>query len=105
MPRRNVLKYAASAPVLLSLPTVPLVGAPTAGATSAITGRLVFLDPGHNGANDASINEQVAGVHPAAHPPRLSTAADRACRVLRDRDLETAFDELIVLTAERNFDM
>jgi N-acetylmuramoyl-L-alanine amidase len=57
--RRDVLKYAASAPVLLSLPTVPLAGAPAAGATSAITGRLVFLDPGHNGANDASINEQV----------------------------------------------
>jgi N-acetylmuramoyl-L-alanine amidase len=57
--RRDVLKYAASAPVLLSLPTVPLVGAPTAGATSAIAGRIVFLDPGHNGANDASINEQV----------------------------------------------
>ena len=57
--RRDVLKYAAGAPVLLSLPTVPLVGAPTAGAASAIAGRIVFLDPGHNGANDASINEQV----------------------------------------------
>ena len=57
--RRDVLKYAASAPVLLSLPTVPLVGPPTAGAASAIAGRVVFLDPGHNGANDASINRQV----------------------------------------------
>lgn len=57
--RRDALKYAASAPVLLSLPTVPLAGAPRAGATSALAGRMVFLDPGHNGANDASISEQV----------------------------------------------
>ena len=57
--RRDVLKYAASAPVLLSLPTVPLVGAPTAGAVSSDAGKIVFLDPGHNGANDSSINRQV----------------------------------------------
>ena len=57
--RRDVLKYAASAPVLLSLPTMPLVGPPRAGATSALAGRMVFLDPGHNGANDASISYQV----------------------------------------------
>jgi N-acetylmuramoyl-L-alanine amidase len=57
--RRDVLKYAASAPVLLSLPTIPLLTAPTAGAVSSIAGRIVFLDPGHNGANDQSINRQV----------------------------------------------
>lgn len=57
--RREMLKYAAAAPVLLSLPTVPLLGAPRADAASPIAGRIVFLDPGHNGANDASINDQV----------------------------------------------
>jgi N-acetylmuramoyl-L-alanine amidase len=57
--RRDVLKYAATAPVLLSLPVVPLLSAPTANAVSSIAGRIVFLDPGHNGANDASINRQV----------------------------------------------
>ena len=35
---------------------MPLVGPPRAGATSALAGRMVFLDPGHNGANDASIS-------------------------------------------------
>ena len=34
------------------------LAAPTAAA-SAIAGMTVFLDPGHNGANDASINRQV----------------------------------------------
>jgi len=33
--------------------------APGATAASGIAGRIVFLDPGHNGANDASINRQV----------------------------------------------
>jgi N-acetylmuramoyl-L-alanine amidase len=31
----------------------------TAAAPANIAGRIVFLDPGHNGANDASINRQV----------------------------------------------
>ena len=59
MSRRDVLKYAAGAPVLLSLPTIPLLALPTAGADAPLAGRIVFLDPGHNGANDASINQQV----------------------------------------------
>ena len=50
-----MLKYAAAAPVVLSLSTL---AAPIAAA-SAIAGMTVFLDPGHNGANDASINRQV----------------------------------------------
>jgi len=33
--------------------------APLAAAASSIAGMIVFLDPGHNGANDASINRQV----------------------------------------------
>lgn len=32
---------------------------PEAAAASSVAGRIVFLDPGHNGANDASINRQV----------------------------------------------
>lgn len=54
-----MLKLAMGAPVLLSLPTVPVMAAPRAGAASSIAGRIVFLDPGHNGANDASITAQV----------------------------------------------
>lgn len=57
--RRDVLRYAASAPVLLSLTTIPVLSAPVARAASSLAGRIVFLDPGHNGANDASINRQV----------------------------------------------
>jgi len=54
-----MLRYAAAAPVVLGLSTVAgTVSAPTAAA-SAIAGMTVFLDPGHNGANDASINRQV----------------------------------------------
>jgi len=54
-----VLKYAASAPVLLSLTTIPVLNTPVARAASGIAGKIVFLDPGHNGANDASISRQV----------------------------------------------
>jgi N-acetylmuramoyl-L-alanine amidase len=32
---------------------------PAVAAASSVAGRIVFLDPGHNGANDASINRQV----------------------------------------------
>jgi N-acetylmuramoyl-L-alanine amidase len=38
---------------------IPSMNAPRAHATSSIAGKVVFLDPGHNGANDASINRQV----------------------------------------------
>ena len=54
-----MLRYAAGAPVLLSLSTIPILSAPVARAASSIAGKIVFLDPGHNGANDASINRQV----------------------------------------------
>ena len=57
--RRDVLRYAASAPVLLSLSMIPSISVPRAQAASSIAGKVVFLDPGHNGANDASINRQV----------------------------------------------
>lgn len=42
------------------MPAVPLSTAALAHATSAIAGKIVFLDPGHNGANDGSITRQVS---------------------------------------------
>lgn len=58
--RRNVLKYAAAAPVFLGVPALAAsLTAPVAGAAPGVAGAIVFLDPGHNGANDASINRQV----------------------------------------------
>jgi N-acetylmuramoyl-L-alanine amidase len=58
--RRDVLRGAAVAPVFLTLtPFAASLNAPTAFAASNVAGRIVFLDPGHNGANDASINKQV----------------------------------------------
>jgi N-acetylmuramoyl-L-alanine amidase len=54
-----VLRFAAGAPVLLGLVPWPALSLPVANAASGIAGKIVFLDPGHNGANDASINRQV----------------------------------------------
>lgn len=38
---------------------LPAVSAPTASAAPSIAGMAVFIDPGHNGAQDASITRQV----------------------------------------------
>ena len=38
---------------------MPALNIASAHAASNIAGKIVFLDPGHNGANDASINDQV----------------------------------------------
>jgi N-acetylmuramoyl-L-alanine amidase len=55
-----VLKYAAAAPALLGMASLTtLTVAPNARAAPDVAGRIVFLDPGHNGANDASITRQV----------------------------------------------
>ncbi len=54
-----MLRYAAGAPMLLSLGTIPVLNMPLAYGASNIAGKIVFLDPGHNGANDASISRQV----------------------------------------------
>jgi N-acetylmuramoyl-L-alanine amidase len=54
--RRDVLKYAAAAPIFLGVPA--MLSAATASA-SGVAGAIVFLDPGHNGANDSSIGRQV----------------------------------------------
>jgi N-acetylmuramoyl-L-alanine amidase len=60
LPRRDVLKYAAAAPALLGMASLTtLTVAPNARAAPDVAGRIVFLDPGHNGANDASITRQV----------------------------------------------
>jgi N-acetylmuramoyl-L-alanine amidase len=74
--RRDVLKYAATAPAFIGLGSVAATLAiPRADAASGIAGRIAFLDPGHNGANDASINRQVptgrggTAVAPATRPP------------------------------------
>ncbi len=39
---------------------IPWIDVPRVHAASGIAGKVVFLDPGHNGANDASINRQVS---------------------------------------------
>ncbi|MDH6244291.1 N-acetylmuramoyl-L-alanine amidase [Mycobacterium sp. OTB74] len=54
--RRRMLTMAAAAPVLVGMPTI--LNAPRA-ASAGVAGAIVFLDPGHNGANDASITKQV----------------------------------------------
>ena len=58
--RRDLLRFAATAPAVLGLSSLAgAVAAPDAAAAPGIAGMIVFLDPGHNGANDASINRQV----------------------------------------------
>lgn len=51
---------AIAASVLLAASSLTSPASPTAAAAPAsIAGKIVFLDPGHNGANDASISRQV----------------------------------------------
>ncbi|MGH3551050.1 MAG: Rv3717 family N-acetylmuramoyl-L-alanine amidase [Mycobacterium sp.] len=58
--RRDVLKYAAAAPVSVGFwAAAASLKAPKAGATADITGMTVFLDQGHSGGTDASINRPV----------------------------------------------
>lgn len=54
-----MLRMAAAAPVLVGMPAVvSSLSTPIASAAS-VAGAIVFLDPGHNGANDSSIFKQV----------------------------------------------
>jgi len=55
-----MLRMAAASPVLMGMPAVvsSLASAPVAAA-GTVAGAIVFLDPGHNGANDSSIYKQV----------------------------------------------
>jgi N-acetylmuramoyl-L-alanine amidase len=58
--RRNALRYAAAVPAVVGLSSLATtLAVPGTAAASNVAGRIVFLDPGHNGANDASINRQV----------------------------------------------
>ena len=58
--RREVLRYAAATPAVLAVGALTsTVTAPAASAVPTVAGRIVFLDPGHNGANDESINRAV----------------------------------------------
>ena len=51
---------AITAATMLVAASLSATAAPLAGAApSTIAGKIVFLDPGHNGANDASISRQV----------------------------------------------
>jgi N-acetylmuramoyl-L-alanine amidase len=55
IPRRDILRFAGVAPVVLGIGAV--LDAPH--AVAGIAGMAVFLDPGHNGVVDASIGNQV----------------------------------------------
>ena len=58
---RKALGFAATALVVANLWSVAsFVRAPRALAATGIAGMSVFLDPGHNGANDSSITRQVS---------------------------------------------
>ncbi len=69
--RRDVLRFAGVAPALLGINA--LVDAPRAGAD--IAGMGVFLDPGHNAVNDASINQQVPNGRGGTKPCNNSGAS------------------------------
>ena len=58
--RRDMLRNTVAAGVFLGLPDA-LLTAPVAAASAPLAGAIVFLDPGHNGANDASIDRPVPG--------------------------------------------
>jgi N-acetylmuramoyl-L-alanine amidase len=68
--RRDVLRYAGVAPAVLGIATLD---APTASA--GLAGTAVFLDPGHNAVNDASINQQVPNGRGGTKPCQTSGAA------------------------------
>lgn len=65
-----MLRLAGVAPVLFGVATI---GSPPASADLA--GKSVFLDAGHNGVNDASINQQVPNGRGGTKPCQTSGAA------------------------------
>ncbi|MDR3655375.1 MAG: Rv3717 family N-acetylmuramoyl-L-alanine amidase [Mycobacterium sp.] len=69
--RRDALRYAGVAPVLLGASA--LLGAPR--ATAGIAGMTVFLDPGHNAVADASINQPVPNGRGGTKPCNTSGTA------------------------------
>jgi N-acetylmuramoyl-L-alanine amidase len=69
--RRDVLKVAGLMPVI-GMADVLL---PSPRATAGVAGMSVFLDPGHNAVNDASINQQVPNGRGGTKPCQTSGAA------------------------------
>jgi N-acetylmuramoyl-L-alanine amidase len=54
-----MLRMAAAAPVLVGMPAVMSSLSTPIASAAGVAGAIVFLDPGHNGANDSSIFKQV----------------------------------------------
>ncbi|WP_040629759.1 Rv3717 family N-acetylmuramoyl-L-alanine amidase [Mycobacterium colombiense] len=69
--RRDILKIAGVMPAMVT------AGAwlPAPRAAAAVAGASVFLDPGHNAVNDASINQQVPNGRGGTKPCQTSGAA------------------------------
>jgi N-acetylmuramoyl-L-alanine amidase len=69
--RRDVLKIAGVMPAVLGAAAV----LPTPRAAAGVAGMSVFLDPGHNAVNDASISRQVPNGRGGTKPCQTSGAA------------------------------
>jgi N-acetylmuramoyl-L-alanine amidase len=69
--RRDVLKIAGVMPAILGAAAV----LPAPRAAAGVAGMSVFLDPGHNAVNDASINQQVPNGRGGTKPCQTSGAA------------------------------
>lgn len=69
--RRDVLKIAGVLPAILGAAAV----LPAPRAAAGVAGMSVFLDPGHNAVNDASINQQVPNGRGGSKPCQTSGAA------------------------------
>ena len=74
IPRRDILRFAGVAPLVLGIGAV--CDAPR--AVAGIAGMAVFLDPGHNGVNDSSISSQVINGRGGTKPCMTSGAATSA---------------------------
>ncbi|MCV7280933.1 Rv3717 family N-acetylmuramoyl-L-alanine amidase [Mycolicibacterium flavescens] len=59
MPTRLRVGHFLVAGLLIVASTLVVPAPPASAAPTSIAGKIVFLDPGHNGANDASISKQV----------------------------------------------
>lgn len=71
MARRDVLRLAGAMPVILAAGAV----LPGPRAAAGVAGMSVFLDPGHNAVNDASINRPVPNGRGGSKPCQTSGAA------------------------------
>ncbi|ATA28411.1 N-acetylmuramoyl-L-alanine amidase [Mycobacterium lepraemurium] len=71
MDRRDVLRLAGAMPVILAAGAL----LPGPRAAAGVAGMSVFLDPGHNAVNDASINRPVPNGRGGSKPCQTSGAA------------------------------